>query len=70
MISIVINCLNIFAILKFILTTVNRMQDATLELETNTDRKRIAELKEILADNLAELGNFSEAVEYYLATVR
>ncbi|RUS78280.1 hypothetical protein EGW08_013971 [Elysia chlorotica] len=48
---------------------VNKMQDAAVDLETNTDTLRIAELKEILADGLAELGNFSEAVQYYLATL-
>ncbi|GFS11555.1 tonsoku-like protein [Elysia marginata] len=48
---------------------VNKMQDAAVDLEMNTNAKRIAELKEVVADNLAELGNFSEAVEYYLATL-
>ena len=45
------------------------MQDAAVDLETNADKKRVAELRETLADSLAELGNFSEAVQYYLATV-
>ncbi|GFO09416.1 NF-kappa-b inhibitor-like protein 2 [Plakobranchus ocellatus] len=47
---------------------VNKMQEAALDLETNTDERRIVELREILADGSAELGNFSEAVEHYLAT--
>ncbi|GFN80014.1 tonsoku-like protein, partial [Plakobranchus ocellatus] len=49
---------------------VNKMQEAALDLETNTDERRIVELREILADGSAELGNFSEAVEHYLATLQ
>ncbi|CAG5130407.1 unnamed protein product, partial [Candidula unifasciata] len=45
---------------------VNKMQEASQDLQTKTNEKELAKLYEVMADSAAELGNYTQAIENYL----
>ncbi|XP_005099958.1 tonsoku-like protein [Aplysia californica] len=46
--------------------SVNKIQDACQDLETESDDRKLGKLHEVIADNFVELGLYNKAVEHYI----
>uniref|UniRef100_A0A2C9JSZ2 Tonsoku-like protein n=1 Tax=Biomphalaria glabrata TaxID=6526 RepID=A0A2C9JSZ2_BIOGL len=57
-------------VLTKIFQSVNKMQEAVQDIETETEEKKLSKHLEIVADCCAELGNYNEAIENYLKVLQ